>query len=130
MRRSGRVGNALPGNGAGEPTESKAGLGTKGSQGQAEPKWSFSEDQRFPTPSFGEEQNELEEPQEHLRAPEIKEDRRSFPAGERVHVAVGNLPDRATTATREDQGHRPDVKELEHDGGVEEPPTFRQHGVL
>lgn len=126
---------ALPGTGAGEATESKAGFGPKGSQNQAVLKLSFSEDQRLSTTFFGEEQTELEEPQEHLRAPQIKGDVRSFPAEERVKVAVGNLPGRSRESNlascREvpgDKDHRPDVKELEPDSGVEdaveEPATF------
>lgn len=120
---------APPGKEAGEDVEPKAGFGTKGSQpsqSQAVLKLSFSEDQRFSTTSF-EEQNELEEPQEHLRATEIKGNVHSFPAEERVNIAVGNCPERShenylasCRDVHEDKDHRPDVKELEPESGVDD----------
>uniref|UniRef100_A0A674N058 Anillin, actin binding protein 2 n=1 Tax=Takifugu rubripes TaxID=31033 RepID=A0A674N058_TAKRU len=140
--------DALPGEGAGEAAEPKA------SQRQVVLKLSFSEDQRFSTTSFGEEHSEdnpspleithlmapevfvlTEEPREHLRAPEIKGDVHSFPAEERVNIAVGNLPQRSRESylascrdVLEDKDHRPDVKEVEPESGVDdavkEPSTF------
>lgn len=119
--------NALPGKEAGEAVESGFGTkGTKASQSQAVLKLSFSEEQRFSTTSFGQQQNELEEPQEHLRATEIKGQVHSFPAEERVNIAVGNLPERSRESylascpdVHEDKDHRPHAKELEPESVVD-----------
>lgn len=116
------VENALPGKAAGEAMESKAGFGTKRSQpsqSQAVLKLSFSEEQRFSTTFFGEEQIELEEPQEHVRATEIKGDVHAFPEEERVNIAVRNLPERSRDV-HEDKDRRPDVKDLEPESGVDD----------
>lgn len=111
--------NALPAQEVWKEMESKAWCGNDDSrplQSQAIPNLSFTENKRFSSTYFGEEQNELhteddkslaeltylresevsvlvEESQEHLFVAEMKVDVHSFTWKERINIADGNLPD-------------------------------------